>query len=51
VVLEDLHGSESSAAREELMGELGLVVRLVGLLVVVLSVVCKIMLGMANDVV
>jgi hypothetical protein len=39
VVLEDLHGGETSAAGEELMGELGLVVRLVGLLVVVLTLV------------
>jgi hypothetical protein len=41
VVLEDLHGGETSAAREELMGELGLVVRLVGLLVAVTSLVWR----------
>lgn len=35
VVLEHLHGGEGSTTGEQLMAELGLVVRLVGLLVVV----------------
>jgi hypothetical protein len=39
VVLEDLHGSETSATRKELVGELSLVVRLIALLVAVTTLV------------
>ena len=38
VVLEHLHGGERGTAGEQLMAELGLVVRLVGLLVLVAGV-------------
>jgi hypothetical protein len=39
VVLEDLHGSETSTAGKKLVGELSLVVRLIALLVAVTTFV------------
>lgn len=43
VVLEGLEASKGSASSQELVAELGLVVRLVGLTVVVTSLVCEVL--------